>query len=221
MRTLESNSRLLGNLRDRMTIALRLPEEQSLLSVDSLMSLLVSFPALPRLVWLLCLAGGVSAAMATDEIDFNRDVRPILSDKCNYCHGPDEETREAGLRLDVREEAESVLESGELVDRIRSDDEDTIMPPPHSKLSLTDQEKDLLEAWIEQGAVYEAHWAFQPLPETVALPDVTNEDWCREPLDQFVLAKLENANLSPSSEASALRWLRRVTLDLTGLPPST
>ncbi len=164
--------------------------------------------------------GGWAAPAFADEVDFNRDIRPILSDKCNFCHGPDENTREAGLRLDLREDAVDVLESGELIERINSDDEDVVMPPPDSKLSLSKKEKQLLEQWIDSGAPYQKHWAFELLPDSVAIPEVSDTTWCRQQLDHFVLEKIEAAGLKPNAEAAADRWFRRVTLDLTGLPPT-
>ena len=161
---------------------------------------------------------GITCCSA-DEIDFNRDIRPILSDKCNHCHGPDENTREADLRLDVRENAEDAIASGELIDRINSDDEDLQMPPPSSKLALSASEKTLLKKWIDAGAPYADHWAFVLLPKQVTLPPVKNDDWCTQDLDRFVLAKIERAGLQPNQDTEPLRWLRRVTMDLTGLPP--
>lgn len=163
--------------------------------------------------------GWMSAGEA-QTVDFNRDVRPILSDKCYFCHGPDEENRQSGLRLDVRDEAIDCIESGELLDRIHEEDEDLLMPPPESNLSLTDQDKETLKRWIEQGSQYDKHWAFEMLPESVDVPNPKNTSWSRETIDRFVLAKLEDVKQSPSPEASPERWLRRVTLDLTGLPPS-
>ena len=179
----------------------------------------------PRLYVLRSLAvlgmlalGSVSAAA---DVDFNRDVRPILSDKCYFCHGPDEGQREAGLRLDVREEAIDLLESGDVVERICSEDSDTLMPPPDSKLKLTDEEKQTIRQWIDEGAPYDAHWAFTPLPELVSVPQPDEPQWCREAIDRFVLASLDERNIVPSRTAPPLRWLRRATLDLTGLPPTT
>ncbi|MCS7470535.1 DUF1553 domain-containing protein [Stieleria sp. ICT_E10.1] len=175
--------------------------------------------ALPRLLLLLTvsLAAG---RLPADDIDFNRDIRPILSDKCYFCHGPDEENREAGLRFDIREEAIDIIEAGELVDRIRSDDPDMIMPPPRAKLPLTEQEMQLLAQWVEEGAPYAGHWAFEKLPLAIDVPDTGDSDWPRETLDRFVLTKMKEKGLSPSSAAEPRRWLRRVTIDLTGLPPT-
>tara|TARA_R110002049_G_scaffold27321_3_gene94389 strand:+ start:10432 stop:13647 length:3216 start_codon:yes stop_codon:yes gene_type:complete len=155
-----------------------------------------------------------------DELDFNRDVRPILSDKCYFCHGPDAGNREAGLRLDVRDEAIDYIESGEVLDRIHSDDPDVLMPPPTSKLSLTSDEKRILNDWIDQGAKYQTHWSFEPLPMSVDVPQMGRSQWCKQTIDRFVLARLDQEGLGPNPAASPLRWFRRVTLDLTGLPPT-
>lgn len=159
--------------------------------------------------------------LAEKKIDFNRDVRPILSDKCYFCHGPDEARQEADLRLDSREGATDVIESGELIARITSDDPDVLMPPPDSNLSLSPEDKATIRAWIKQGAVYKSHWAFDLLRDSVPVPSPDDSKWSRQTLDRFVLAKLESSGIRPSPPADALRWLRRVTLDLTGLPPSS
>jgi len=156
-----------------------------------------------------------------DRVDFNKDVRPILSDRCFLCHGPDEETRAADVRFDIEADAQDSIESGEFLDRIFSDDPDLVMPKPESHLELSDQEKETLQKWVDQGAQYEEHWSFVPLPASVEVPDVDNEDWTRQDLDHFVLRRLQKENLAPSQEAPPLRWLRRVTFDLTGLPPSS
>lgn len=161
-----------------------------------------------------------SSPTAGKDLDFNRDIRPILSDKCYFCHGPDHNTREADLRLDSREAAIDVIESGELVDRITSDDPDVLMPPPHSKIELTEKQKETIRSWVKQGAAYEGHWAFELLPDSVDVPSVSDPEWCRQTMDRFVLARLDDENLAPNPEAAPLRWLRRVTLDLTGLPPT-
>lgn len=158
--------------------------------------------------------------LAADDIEFNRDIRPILSDKCFFCHGPDDENREAGLRLDVREEAIDLIQAGEFLDRIHGEDPDTIMPPPRKNLPLTNEEKLTLEKWIQQGAPYAGHWAFEKLPLEVAVPQTSDTGWPRETLDNFVLEKIDERGLTPSEDASPMRWLRRVTLDLTGLPPT-
>jgi hypothetical protein len=163
--------------------------------------------------------------------DFARDVRPVLSNRCFKCHGPDEGNREAGLRLDVRDEAMRELDSGaraivsgrpldsELVARITSRDPDLVMPPPHTKVVLSDEEKRILTDWIAAGAEYRPHWAFEK-PARPAVPPVAKAGWPRNPIDRYVLARLEHEGLSPSREADRATLSRRVFLDLTGLPPS-
>ena len=169
--------------------------------------------------------GLTANSWAEDKVNFDRDIRPILSDKCNFCHGPDANERKADLRLDEEQSAkESVIVAGrpdesELIARIFSDDPDTRMPPAASKLSLNDSEKQKLRAWIEQGAEYSQHWAFVP-PKAVALPSVEQSAWCKNELDRFVLSQLERQGMQPSVEADRESLIRRVTLDLTGLPPS-
>jgi hypothetical protein len=169
----------------------------------------------------------VRAAEGEKTVDFNRDIRPILSDKCYFCHGPDAERREADLRLDVREAA---LEAGAIVpssvgdstllDRIAHEDPDEVMPPPKTKLApLTGAEQALLKRWIEEGAEYQSHWSFVPLTAKPTVP-VAGEGWARDEMDRFVAEKREAAGLKPASEASREKWIRRVTFDLTGLPPT-
>ena len=180
---------------------------------------------------LLLAAGSRPAAGAGDEppVDFQRTVRPILSDRCFPCHGPDESVRQGQLRLDRREEAvadrggRTAIAPGrpgdsELLRRVRSPDPDVRMPPPESKLTLAPREIELLERWIAEGAEYAEHWAFVP-PRRHEPPDVERADWPRDPLDRFVLAKLEEAGLEPAPEADRETWIRRVSHDLTGLPP--
>lgn len=185
--------------------------------------LLYSLP----LVALLC-----ATATAEDRIDFNRQIRPILSDRCFQCHGPDEEERYGGFRLDVREGAIAEADSGsipivpgkpnesELVLRVVTNDESLQMPPPDAKKPhLTKQEADLIKTWIEQGAPWSPHWAFVA-PKRPELPRVEKSQWGRNPIDQFILARLEQEGLSPSPEADKRTLIRRVTLDLIGLPPT-
>jgi hypothetical protein len=168
----------------------------------------------------------VAAADTRPRISYDRDIRPILSDKCYRCHGPDAEAREADLRLDTREglSAKVVVASkpdkSELIARVFSDDDDVRMPPPESKLSLANEQKELLRRWVAEGATFAEHWAFVPLPDKVEVPNVRDASWPRSPIDRFVLARLESQNLHPSTSAEPLRLLRRVTLDLTGLPPT-
>ena len=171
-------------------------------------------------------------ASLPEHVDFNYHVRPILSDRCFQCHGPDENTRETGLRLDTEEGAFAALSESprkkaivagslrrsELAHRIVSDDPDYVMPPPASNLTLTDYEVALLRKWIDQGAAWKAHWAFIR-PEKPELPEVDDADWPNNEIDHFVLARLEREGIAPSPRADRERLLRRVYLDLTGLPP--
>ena len=173
------------------------------------------FPIL--LVHSICLANNV---------DFNRDVRPILSENCFYCHGADGNKREADLRLDTREGALASdafvpgdLNASELFYRIHSEDEDEIMPPPESNRILTSEQKKILERWIKEGAKYDDHWAFVK-PNKKRPQKVQRTDWVRNPIDSFVLSKLEQHNLQPSPEPSKELLIRRLYADLTGLPPS-
>lgn len=164
------------------------------------------------------------------EIQFNRDIRPILSDKCFHCHGPDSATREAGLRLDKEEAAKANndgviafvpgdVANSEALYRVFHDDPIEQMPPAKLKRPLSEREKQLLKRWVEQGAEWEQHWAF--IPPTRSEPPVTTPaNWARNEIDQFVQAKLEAEGLEPSVEAPKTTLIRRVTLDLTGVPPT-
>ncbi len=162
------------------------------------------------------------------KIDFSRQVLPILSDQCFLCHGPDEGSREADLRLDRQEDAlrtESPLivpgksADSELIRRILSTDPDEVMPPPATKRMLTAEQKQILQQWIDQGAKWGKHWAFESVVRP-AVPNVAENNWVRNPLDAFILTRLEKEKLAPSPEAEKATLLRRVTLDLTGLPPT-
>jgi hypothetical protein len=177
---------------------------------------------------ILLLSAAVSAARGA-EVDFDRQVRPILSDNCFQCHGPDEQTREADLRLDNREGAFADLggraafvagsiDDSEALRRIFSDDEFERMPPPDSKLSLTGREKQILRDWVESGAEWSAHWAFVPPQRPQVPPDESG--WSRNAIDHFIRARAVAAGLTPSEEASRETLIRRLTLDLTGLPPT-
>ncbi|MEW4487934.1 DUF1553 domain-containing protein [Thalassoglobus sp. JC818] len=171
--------------------------------------------------------------LGEERIDFNTQVRPILSDRCFLCHGPDGENREADLRLDQADDAHKKLEfatapfvikpgspeDSEVFLRIISDDSSIKMPPPDSNLNLTDGEIEVLRKWIEQGAEYDQHWAFQR-PVAPELPEVTDPDWPQQDLDRFILRKLDQAGLAPNPPATKEKWIRRVTFDLTGLPPT-
>ena len=165
------------------------------------------------------------------EISYNFHVKPILSDRCFVCHGPDEENRQAGLRLDQEVSAYTELESGsgraivpgkvlksELAARILSHDHELIMPPPESNLSLSDHEKAILLKWIQQGAEYQTHWAFSK-PEKPEIPDVLPE-WAENEIDGFIAQKLVQNDLEPAPEAAREQLIRRVYFDITGLPPS-
>ncbi|MBV8904148.1 MAG: DUF1549 domain-containing protein, partial [Acidobacteriia bacterium] len=176
------------------------------------------------------LAGSTFAATKNGEVDFQRQVRPILSDKCFLCHGPDKGTRMADLRLDIQEGAMAHRKNGVpvvpgqpgeslLVKRIYSDNPAFRMPPVFSHRTLTEEQKDTLRRWIEQGAKWDQHWAFIP-PQKAAPPAVKNLAWPRNDIDRFVLAKMESNGLAPAPEADRRTLIRRVTLDLTGLPPT-
>jgi hypothetical protein len=164
-------------------------------------------------------------------VDFQREVRPILSQNCFLCHGPDESERKGGLRLDVREGALTPAKSGakaivpkqadesELLKRITHADPDEAMPPAKSGKKLTSQEIEVLRRWISEGAPYAQHWAYEK-PVRPELPKVANKDWVRNGLDYFIAERLEKESLQPSSEANRRTLIRRVSLDLTGLPPT-
>ncbi len=160
-------------------------------------------------------------------IAFNRDVRPILSENCFFCHGQDANKREAELRLDTREGqlATKVIVAGQpelsgLIARIESEDSDEIMPPPTSNHRLSDHQKSILRNWIKEGAKFEDHWSFQPLQQN-ELPTIQSQNaLVRNPIDRFVLAKLSEVGMVASHEADRRTLIRRVSLDLTGLPPT-
>lgn len=174
-------------------------------------------------------AGGV----LPDVVDYNFHIRPILSDRCFKCHGPDANKRQAGLRLDTEEGAYAALKDNpgmhaivpgdplqsELYKRIITTDTAEMMPPPSENLPLTGFEIKLIEKWIKQGAKYKKHWAFIP-PVKPGLPKVDDEEWPKQPIDYFVLSTMEKKGYSPADEADKERLLRRVSMDLTGLPPS-
>lgn len=157
---------------------------------------------------------------------FNRDIRPILSENCFPCHGQDSQTRKSDLRLDMRPSAvaagainsDDPAESS-LLARIRSDDPEQRMPPPHSNRQLAPEQVQLLERWISAGAEYQSHWSFV-VPVRPPEPKVEQSEWVRNPVDSFVLAKLESLKLAPSPEADRITLIRRLSLDLTGLPPT-
>jgi len=186
---------------------------------------LIAFP-------LICCGSLLSASSAAERpLDFNRDIRPILSNNCYLCHGPDAKHREGGLRLDDRGGATSKLESGEtaivagdvaaseLIARITSSDQDLVMPPPKSGKALTREDIATLTRWVKEGAEYQGHWSFIT-PQSPTPPAVQHADLVRNPIDQFLLARLEQAEIEPNGEADKVTLIRRVTLDLTGLPPT-
>ncbi len=161
---------------------------------------------------------------ANEPIRFDRDIRPILSDKCFHCHGPDSENRAADLRLDLESTAkEWAIEAGHaddslVIERVFSDDEDLRMPPPESNKTLSEQERDLLRRWIDQGAAWTTHWSFTP-PQTPE-PPAPSEPWRTNAIDDFVLRGLRSAGLQPSPPAQRTTLIRRLPFDLTGLPPT-
>ncbi len=175
-------------------------------------------------------AGLFSSLAIGADLEFNRDIRPILSNACFKCHGPDPERRQGDLRLDTAEDATAnrggspAIKPGEpdgseVVRRVTSTDADSLMPPADSGLALKPEQVETLREWIRQGARYQQHWALAPI-QRPALPPVQQADWVRNPIDQFVLARLEAANLAPSPQADPYTLIRRLYLDLLGLPPS-
>jgi Protein of unknown function (DUF1553)/Protein of unknown function (DUF1549)/Concanavalin A-like lectin/glucanases superfamily/Planctomycete cytochrome C len=157
-------------------------------------------------------------------VDFNRDIRPILSDACYHCHGPDKARRKADLRFDQEDAAKRVivagnLEKSKIIQRIASNDPEHRMPPANSGRKLTSAQIELLQRWVEQGAKWQKHWAFVA-PVRPEPPAVKNQAWVRNPIDRFILSRLEKEGLTPSSRAELASLIRRVSLDLTGLPPT-
>jgi hypothetical protein len=173
----------------------------------------------------------VSSAVAAQPIGFNHDIRPILAESCFHCHGPDPGTRKAGLRLDTEAgfftakdgEQPTVIKSkpdvSNLFQRLISKDADELMPPPDSHKKLKPEQIALVKEWIAQGAPWQPHWSLIQ-PQAVPPPQVKDSAWVKTPVDRFILAKLEAAGLKPNAQAEAHALIRRVALDLTGLPPS-
>jgi len=168
--------------------------------------------------------------LLAQEVSFQHDVRPILSDKCFKCHGFDAKNQESDFRVHTFEEATRDLggysgvvpgnsETSELIARIFSDDPTEVMPTPKSKLSLNEKEKDILKRWIEQGAKYEKHWAFTELPSATDIPKSGKAETKTE-IDEFIFERLSKEKLEPAPEVAREKWLRRVSFDLTGLPPT-
>ncbi|MDO6515587.1 PSD1 and planctomycete cytochrome C domain-containing protein [Zobellia uliginosa] len=167
-----------------------------------------------------------------ETVDYNFHIKPILSDNCYTCHGPDANKRKAGLRLDLEEAAfkelsenpghypivSKNLKKSRLYQVVVSDDDDVLMPPPDSKLALNSYEKKLIKKWIQQGAKFEKHWAYIP-PKKKSAPQTENTQWVQNEIDGFILEKLEEKGLVPSEKAPIETLIRRISLDLTGLPP--
>lgn len=175
---------------------------------------------------LLFLSVSASIGVAADEaVDFATQIRPILSDRCFHCHGPDPTSRAADLRLDEQDAAHDYAivpgdpESSEVFLRLTDHDPEVRMPPPESNRTVSKAEIELIRRWIEQGAEYEQHWAFQRI-EKPSVPELADDDWSRNEIDKFVLAKLREEGVQPNSDAQPWRILRRVSFDLNGLPPS-
>ena len=174
---------------------------------------------------------GSNSLCAQQAISFNRDIRPILSNHCFSCHGPDSAARKGGFRLDQRDSATRAAESGllaidpgqigssQLITRIHSADPDLVMPPPETSRVLTDAQKNLLQRWIAEGAQYQPHWSLVP-PQAATVPTVADDQWSRTEIDRFVLAGLRSHQLSPAAPAAPSILLRRLSLDLIGLPPT-
>ncbi len=184
-----------------------------------------------RATWLIVAAVAFAAGkLSAEPVSFDRDIRPILSDNCFKCHGPDAGERKADLRLDTKAGAFARLDDhfaivagkpdeSELVRRITSQDSDERMPPADSGKTLTPRQIELVKSWISEGAAWGTHWAFVA-PQRPAVPATKNAAWLRSPIDAFVLARLEQAGLAPSPEAERVALLRRLSLDLVGLPPT-
>ncbi len=182
--------------------------------------------AMSRLgLFVLIVSAWVPAFVSADDpVDFNRDIRPLLSDNCFQCHGPDANQRKAELRLDHADGARTVLTArnpaeSEIYRRITSADADEVMPPPDSGRVLTSAQKNSIRSWIEQGAEWRGHWAFEP-PQRPKAPAVGHPEWLRSPIDAFILRRIEAEQLAPAEPADRITLLRRATLDLTGLPPT-
>src|ERR1051326_745679 len=179
-----------------------------------------------RRLWIFLSSVMLVSAAARAEVGFNRDIRPIMSDTCFRCHGPDKSARMVGLRLDIREEALKPAidgkvpivpgkpEESEIVKRVFSNDPSRVMPPAFSHKTLTKAQKETIRQWVAHGAKYEGHWSFQPVKRP-AVPDVAGgKGTIRNPIDAFIEARLAKEGLRPSPEADRRTLLRRVSLDL-------
>src|SRR6266850_5228833 len=198
-----------------------------------------SSPGIHSRVFVLMVAGLTAASPllaatskpASKSTDFNREIRPILSENCYACHGPDVEKRKAGLRLDKQDGALAELKSGniavipgkasesKLVERITSKDDDERMPPLKTGKHLTPAQIETLRRWIAEGAEWKGHWSYLA-PQRSEVPRVGNQRWPKNPIDSFILARLQRNHLEPEAEALKTTLIRRVTFDLTGLPPT-
>ncbi|MGI9519293.1 MAG: DUF1553 domain-containing protein, partial [Pirellulaceae bacterium] len=171
-------------------------------------------------LWLL--SAGPSNVLA-QEVDFATQIRPLLSDRCYACHGPDETARTSGTRLDTEDGLTAFVTPGQpeespLIERIFSSDESEMMPPPESLLALEDHEKELIRQWVEQGARWKAHWAF--VPPIKPDPPAVGDDWASNEIDRFILAQMQKQGLLPSDRTTRDKLIRRLTFDITGLPPT-
>src|SRR5271157_899078 len=168
---------------------------------------------------------GAAEASKRARVEFNRDIRPILSENCYTCHGPDKNRRKAKLRLDERASAvgtQAIVpgkpDENELVARVFEEDAEQVMPPPATHKTLTPAQKELLKQWIAQGAQYQAHWAYAP-PQRPSVPTVRNTSWVRNPIDAFILSTLESKAIAPSPEADRPTLIRRLSLSPLGFDP--
>ncbi|HEY2572437.1 MAG TPA: c-type cytochrome domain-containing protein, partial [Verrucomicrobiaceae bacterium] len=184
----------------------------------------------PRNRFSLALAGAAALAgtlRAEEKISFNFQIKPLLAEHCFKCHGQDEKQRKAKLRLDVRDwaiEKKAIIPGNsaesEVIKRLLTHEEDDMMPPPKERKPVSEAAVALIRRWIDEGAEYQRHWSFIA-PEKPATPDLSNfKSHISNPIDAFVLSRLEKENLAPAAPADPETWLRRVTLDLTGLPPT-
>ena len=198
---------------------------------QSMFGILSRVPVLSALLLLNPVIAAENVRTQAQSPDFNSEVRPVLAKYCFKCHGPDDKSRKASMRLDGRTQALLPAKSGDLpivpgqpdksavVKRIFSSDDEEVMPPSATKTKLTDAQKDILKRWIAAGAEYKPHWAFSP-PVQAAPPQVKQTEWPRNAIDNFILARLEAENLHPSPRADNQTLARRVYLDLIGLPPA-
>jgi mono/diheme cytochrome c family protein len=180
---------------------------------------------------ILLLLLGIALPLPAAPMEFNRDIRPVLAENCFHCHGPDPGTRKAGLRLDTeagfftaKEGEKPTVIKGKPMDsalflRLITADPDELMPPPETHKTLKPAEIAAVKSWIEQGAPWQPHWSLIA-PTRPALPSVAAKQWVKTPVDAFVLQKLEAEGLSPAPGAEAHTLVRRIALDITGLPPS-